>query len=274
MSQLLSAAGALSGGESVQKGSGSLLLYVRCGDQLHPVDVDGDATVHQLYAALPDVCKGCRLSFQGQLLADTDAAIADTSLSAEAVLDALFAPALGWTNKLRPCDGGGDPSHCRPAYWDFGCPIDGDQAQERFQVATKCSGSGWSCNTYALPPFAEHGVVCASVQLRGTVARDARDSADAVGLTGEQRNYLWSGGCVTLCLSDGSVNTTGSVRGQLRIPEQGDVIHFRLDTRESKFKVWIGADEETCVEGTTEHAVKLPIYVAVEARRLGWSFQL
>eukprot|EP01065_Artemidia_motanka_P006295 TRINITY_DN1309_c0_g1_i8.p1 TRINITY_DN1309_c0_g1~~TRINITY_DN1309_c0_g1_i8.p1 ORF type:complete len:270 (+),score=67.78 TRINITY_DN1309_c0_g1_i8:96-905(+) len=269
MSQLLSAAGALSGGESVQKGSGSLLLYVRCGDQLHPVDVDGDATVHQLYAALPDVCKGCRLSFQGQLLADTDAAIADTSLSAEAVLDALFAPALGWTNKLRPCDGGGDPSHCRPAYWDFNHPTD----DGRFAVVTKAEGSGaeWSCNTYALPPFTEEGEVRASVEVLRT---SDRDFADAIGLMGEERTYLWNSGFVTLNLSDGAVKSAGKARGQLREVESGEVVHLRLDTKASKFKVWIGADEEACVEGTTAHAVELPIYVAVEARRPGWSFKL
>eukprot|EP01065_Artemidia_motanka_P006294 TRINITY_DN1309_c0_g1_i7.p1 TRINITY_DN1309_c0_g1~~TRINITY_DN1309_c0_g1_i7.p1 ORF type:complete len:273 (+),score=73.55 TRINITY_DN1309_c0_g1_i7:96-914(+) len=272
MSQLLSAAGALSGGESVQKGSGSLLLYVRCGDQLHPVDVDGDATVHQLYAALPDVCKGCRLSFQGQLLADTDAAIADTSLSAEAVLDALFAPALGWTNKLRPCDGAGG-SHCRPAYWDFSHPTD----DERFAVVTKGKRDGdtqaerWSCNTYALPPFTEEGVVCVSVEVLST---SDVDFADAIGLVDEEKNYLWNSGCVTLGLSDGSVNSAGVKRGQLRAVRSGEVAHFRLETSTRRFKVWIGADEETCVEGTTEHAVQLPIYVAVEARRPGWSFKL
>eukprot|EP01065_Artemidia_motanka_P048755 TRINITY_DN793_c0_g4_i1.p1 TRINITY_DN793_c0_g4~~TRINITY_DN793_c0_g4_i1.p1 ORF type:complete len:295 (+),score=76.67 TRINITY_DN793_c0_g4_i1:62-886(+) len=104
MAALLVSAGALPDGElapSGAKGGGSLPLFARIGDRTVPLELPSDATVADLRAALRSdgVGDDAALSFGGEPLSDPRAMIADTGLSAQAVIDVSIRGVVRWTGQ-------------------------------------------------------------------------------------------------------------------------------------------------------------------------------
>eukprot|EP01065_Artemidia_motanka_P026522 TRINITY_DN3157_c0_g3_i1.p1 TRINITY_DN3157_c0_g3~~TRINITY_DN3157_c0_g3_i1.p1 ORF type:complete len:434 (+),score=56.45 TRINITY_DN3157_c0_g3_i1:66-1367(+) len=86
-SRLLAAAGAL---PPVLRGKGSpeLLIFVRHLDETHPLELPVEATVADAMDGLPaEIRNGRGLSFQGQVLGDVSASLADCGVSMQSVLE-------------------------------------------------------------------------------------------------------------------------------------------------------------------------------------------